>query len=91
LEIEIAQFAEQLAPALLAVPGCGPLTAAKIIGETAGVDRFKSRDAYARYNGTAVGEQISTPTQPHWETVSSTQHCTGLRSPRPAGIRPPKP
>jgi len=50
---EITQLAEQLAPALLALPGCGPLTAAKIIGETAGVDRFKSRDAYARYNGTA--------------------------------------
>ena len=29
------------------------LTAAKIIGETAGVDRLKSRDAYARFNGTA--------------------------------------
>jgi hypothetical protein len=43
-----------LAPALLALPGCGPLTAAKIIGETAGIDRFKSRDAYARYNGTAL-------------------------------------
>src|SRR5215213_8319892 len=38
LEKEIAQLAEQLAPALLALPGCGPLTAAKIIGETAGVD-----------------------------------------------------
>ena len=43
----------QLAPALLELPGCGALTAAKIIDETAGVDRFKSRDAYARYNGTA--------------------------------------
>ncbi len=53
LQKEIAQLAEQLAPALLSMPGCGPLTAAKIIGETAGVDRFKSRDAYARYNGTA--------------------------------------
>jgi transposase len=53
LEKEIAQLVEQLAPALLALPGCGPLTAAKIIGETAGVNRFKSRDAYARYTGTA--------------------------------------
>jgi transposase len=48
----ITQVTEQLAPALRALPGCGPLTGAKIIGETAGVDRFKSRDAYARYNGT---------------------------------------
>ena len=43
----------KLAPTLLAIPGCGALTAAKIIGETAGVDRFKSSDAYARHNGTA--------------------------------------
>jgi transposase len=41
------------APALIAIPGCGTLTAAKILGETAGVDRFRSKDAYARHNGTA--------------------------------------
>jgi transposase len=41
------------APALIAIPGCGALTAAKILGETAGVDRFRSKDAYARHNGTA--------------------------------------
>ena len=33
--------------------GCGPLTAAKIVGETAGIQRFHSNDAYARHNGTA--------------------------------------
>jgi transposase len=33
--------------------GLWAATAAKIIGETAGIDRFKSRDAYAHYNGTA--------------------------------------
>ena len=53
LEKEITELTTQLAPALLELPGCGALTAAKIIGETAGVDRFKSRDAYARFNGTA--------------------------------------
>jgi transposase len=53
LEKEITDLTTQLAPALLELPGCGALTAAKIIGETAGVDRFKSRDAYARFNGTA--------------------------------------
>ena len=40
-------------PTLLAVVGVGPLTAAKILGETAGVDRFTSKDSYARYTGTA--------------------------------------
>jgi transposase len=46
LEKEITELTTQLALALLELPGCGALTAAKIIGETAGVDRFKSRDAY---------------------------------------------
>ncbi|GAA4483859.1 hypothetical protein GCM10023094_36030 [Rhodococcus olei] len=38
---------------MLAICGCGPLTAAKSIGETAGADRFRSKDALARHNGTA--------------------------------------
>lgn len=38
---------------MLAVPGCGVLSAATILGETAGVHRFRSRDAYARFTGTA--------------------------------------
>jgi transposase len=42
-----------LAPALLAIPGCGAPTAAKIVGETAGIARFRSKSAYARWNGTA--------------------------------------
>jgi transposase len=50
---EISKLVTPMAPALLAIPGCGVLTAAKILGETAGVDRFKSKDAYARHNGTA--------------------------------------
>jgi transposase len=37
----------------LAIVGCGPLTAAKIVGETAQVRRFRSKDAFARLNGTA--------------------------------------
>lgn len=53
LEREITVLVKQRAPALLALLGCGPLTAAKLIGETASVRRFRSRSAYARYNGTA--------------------------------------
>jgi len=53
LERQIATKVGPLAPSLLAVRGCGPLTAAKLIGETAGVRRFKSRAAFAMYNGTA--------------------------------------
>jgi transposase len=53
LEGEIKTLTEHLAPALIAVPGCAALTAAKILGETAGVSRFRSAAAYARHNGTA--------------------------------------
>jgi len=53
LSEELTSLVSQLAPSLLAVPGCGALTAARILGETAGIDRFKSKDAYARHNGTA--------------------------------------
>ena len=40
-------------PALLALPGCGELTAAKLVGEAAGVTRFKSEAAFARHAGVA--------------------------------------
>ena len=53
LEAEIKALTEQLAPTLLSIPGCASLTAAKILGETAGVRRFHSPAAYARHNGTA--------------------------------------
>jgi transposase len=53
LEAEIKELAERLAPTLIALPGCAALTAAKILGETAGILRFRSAAAYARHNGTA--------------------------------------
>lgn len=53
LEREITPRVTTLAPSLLAICGCGPLSAAKIVGETAGIERFRSADAYARHNGTA--------------------------------------
>ena len=43
-----------VAPTLLAMPGVGALTAAKIVGEAAGVSRFKSEAAFARHAGGAV-------------------------------------
>src|SRR5271166_5668521 len=49
----IGEPVRAIAPALLAMPGCGELTAAKIIGETAGVTRFKSEAAFARHSGAA--------------------------------------
>ena len=37
----------------MALPGCGALSAAKIVGETAGAQRFADRGRFARFNGTA--------------------------------------
>ena len=53
LEKELRGYVRQLAPGLLAVPGCGVLGAAMILGETAGAARFRSKHAYARFTGTA--------------------------------------
>lgn len=53
LEGEIAKTVRHLAPTLLTLAGCGLLSAAKIVAEVAGVDRFKSRAAFARWNGSA--------------------------------------
>ena len=53
LEREITRRTRELAPHLLALPGVGALTAAKIVGEVADIRRFKSKDAFARHNGTA--------------------------------------
>ena len=53
IEKDIQARVSVLAPTLLTIVGCAHLTAAKILGETAGVDRFRSKDAYASYTGTA--------------------------------------
>ena len=42
-----------VAPRCWTMPGCGELTAAKLVGETAGVTRFKSEAAFARHAGVA--------------------------------------
>lgn len=52
-ERRIRPLVATLAPNLLAVPGCGVLSAAKILGETGRAGRFRSRATYARFNGTA--------------------------------------
>jgi transposase len=49
----IGKRVRTVAPVLLAMPGCGELTAAKLVGEAAGVARFKSEAAFARHSGVA--------------------------------------
>jgi len=53
LHRELAELMPGLAPHLLELQGCGALTAAKLLGETADVTRFRSRAAFAMHNGTA--------------------------------------
>jgi transposase len=53
LATRIGERVREVAPVLLAMPGCGELTAAKLVGETAGVTRFKSEAAFARHAGVA--------------------------------------
>ena len=53
IERDIQQRVAVLVPSLLAIPGCGALTAGKLIGEAADITRFKSRDAYAMWAGAA--------------------------------------
>jgi transposase len=53
LERQLRRLVAPLAPTLLHLEGCGVLTAAKLVGETAGVGRFRSRAAFAMHNGTA--------------------------------------
>jgi len=64
LTSEIKDRVTPLAPNLLSVCGCSHLTAAKIIGETANIHRFRSPDAYARHNGTAP-LPVSSAGRPH--------------------------
>ncbi len=53
LERRIADAIARVAPALLDLAGVGVLTAAKIVAEVADVRRFRSKDCFARHNGTA--------------------------------------
>jgi transposase len=53
LEREIAVLVTAKQPGLLELPGCGPLTAAKLIAETAGAERFDTDAKLARAAGVA--------------------------------------
>lgn len=53
LEREIAALVRSQAPALLQIPGCAELTAAKLYGETAGITRFAHEAKFAMHAGVA--------------------------------------
>lgn len=49
----IGALARRDVPGLLALPGCGELSAAKLLGESAGITRFGGEAAFARHGGLA--------------------------------------
>lgn len=53
MEARIASRVRQEAPRLLEIPGCGELTAAKLLGEIAGIERFSDEAKLARHAGIA--------------------------------------
>ena len=52
-KLEIADLVARIAPQLLCEPGFGPLTAAKLVGEIAGAERFATDAKLARAAGVA--------------------------------------
>jgi transposase len=65
LEQELAALVRAHAPALLALPGCGVIVAAKLIAEIADVTRFSSDAKLAIYGGTAPLDASSGRQQRH--------------------------
>ena len=59
LEKRVADRVRAAAPSLLELYGCGVVTAARIVGETADVSRFPNEAAFARYAGLAPVPQWS--------------------------------
>jgi transposase len=53
LQRRLAAQVKLQVPTLLALPGCGVLSAAKIVAETADVTRFRDEAAFARHAGVA--------------------------------------
>jgi len=53
LERELGALVDEQAPQLLGLPGCGTMTAAKLIAETAGASRLGSDAKFARLAGVA--------------------------------------
>lgn len=58
-EREIGALVRDLAPELLRLPGCAELTAAKVVGEVAGVSRFATEAKLALHAGVAPLEVSS--------------------------------
>ena len=65
LDRELEQRTVQTAPALLELPGCGAVTAAKLLAEIGPIDRFNNDAQLARHSGVAPLEASSGRIQRH--------------------------
>jgi transposase len=65
LEGELTTLTAQTAPALLELPGCGALTAAKLLCEIGPIERFRTEAQLARHGGVAPLEASSGRTRRH--------------------------
>ena len=94
LKRELRVLIEAHRPELLAEIGCGELTAALLIGRTAGAERFKSDASFALQSGSAPirAPQGSAPSIASTAagTASSTTRCTSSRSPAPTTTPRPR-
>lgn len=89
----IGERVRAVAPALLALAGCGKLTAAKLVGEAAGVTRFKCEAAFARnaaWRPSRSG-QATPPADPHdplGQPPTQRRPAPHRRHPDPHGDQP---
>jgi transposase len=65
LECELSTLMTKTAPALLELPGCGALTAAKLLCEIGPIERFHTDAQLARHGGVAPLEASSGRTRRH--------------------------
>jgi transposase len=65
LNQELEQRTSEIAPALLDLPGCAAVTAAKLLAEIGPVERFRNDAQLARHGGVAPLEASSGRTQRH--------------------------
>jgi transposase len=88
LRDELAMLITAHRPALLAETGCGPLTAAILIGRTAGAERFATDASFAQQTATAPLKCSSGQRSNTGSTVAAIANsitpCTSSRSPAPA-------
>jgi transposase len=65
LDQQLEQQAATVAPALLELPGCGAITAAKLLAEIGPISRFKTDAQLARHSGVAPLQASSGKSQRH--------------------------